>query len=87
MDALDTAIDSVNKQRSNIGSYINRLEHSVTNLKNSVLNMQAAESQVRDVDVGNEMANFTRLQILSQAGTSMLSQANQTTQGAMSLFR
>ena len=87
MDALDTAIDSVNAQRSDIGSYVNRLEHSVTNLKNSQLNMQAAESQIRDVDVGNEMANFTRLQILSQAGTSMLSQANQTTQGAMSLFR
>ena len=87
MDALDNAIDSVNSQRSDIGSYVNRLEHSVANLKNSALNMQAAESQVRDVDVGNEMANFTKLQILSQAGTSMLSQANQSTQGAMSLFR
>ncbi len=87
IDALDTAIDSVNKQRSDIGSYVNRLEHTVANLKNSALNMQAAESQVRDVDVGNEMANFTKLQILSQAGTSMLSQANQSTQGAMSLFR
>ncbi len=87
MEALDSAIDSVNSQRSDIGSYVNRLEHSVANLKNSALNMQAAESQIRDVDVGNEMANFTKLQILSQAGTSMLSQANQTTQGAMSLFR
>ena len=87
IDALDIAIDSVNSQRSTIGSYVNRLEHTVTNLKNSALNMQAAESQVRDVDVGNEMANFTKLQILSQAGTSMLSQANSTKQSAMSLFQ
>ena len=87
IDSLDGAIDSVNAQRSTIGSYVNRLEHTVTNLKNSALNMQAAESQVRDVDVGNEMANFTKLQILSQAGTSMLSQANSSSQSAMSLFR
>ena len=87
IDAIDLALDAVNLQRSQIGSYVNRLEHTVTNLKNSALNMQAAESQIRDVDVGNEMANFTKLQILSQAGTSMLSQANQTPQQAMSLFQ
>ncbi len=87
IDSLDDSIDSVNSQRSNIGAYVNRLEHTVTNLKNSALNMQAAESQVRDVDVGNEMANFTKLQILSQAGTSMLSQSNQLPQGALGLFR
>jgi len=85
--ALDTAIDSVNSQRSNIGAYVNRLEHTVANLKNSALNMQAAESQVRDVDVGSEMANFTKLQILSQAGTSMLAQGNQIPQTALGLFR
>ncbi len=87
IDLLDTAIDKVNSQRSDIGSYVNRLEHTVANLKNSALNMQAAESQIRDVDVGNEMANFTKLQILSQAGTSMLGQANQVPQQVMSLFQ
>ncbi len=86
IDALDTAIDKVNSQRSDIGSYVNRLEHTVANLKNSALNMQAAESQIRDVDVGNEMANFTKLQILSQAGTSMLGQANNSTQSVLGLF-
>ena len=84
---LDEALDTVNQQRSKIGSYVNRLEHTVANLKNSALNMQAAESQIRDTDVGNEMANFTKLQILSQAGTSMLGQANQVPQQVMSLFQ
>jgi len=87
IDSLDSGIDSVNSQRSNIGAYVNRLEHTVANLKNSELNMQAAESQVRDVDVGSEMANFTKLQILSQAGTSMLAQSNQIPQTALGLFR
>ena len=84
---LDEAINTVNEQRSDIGSYVNRLEHTVANLKNSALNMQAAESQIRDTDIGNEMANFTKLQVLSQAGTSMLSQANSSTQSVLSLFR
>ena len=87
ISALDNAINSVNRQRSDIGAWINRLEHTVVNLKNSALNTQAAESLIRDVDVGEEMANFTKLQILSQAGTSMLSQANSVPQGVMSLFR
>lgn len=87
IDSVDNAISSVNSQRSSIGSYVNRLEHTVANLKNSALNMQAAESQVRDLDIGNEMANFTKLQILSQAGTSMLAQGNQVPQTALGLFR
>jgi flagellin len=87
LDLLDAAIDSVNNARSNIGAYVNRLENTITNLENAELNTQSAESTIRDVDVGEEMSNFTKLQILSQAGTSMLSQANSVPQTVMSLFQ
>jgi len=87
IDALDDAIDSVNSQRSAIGAYVNRLEHTITNLKNAQLNTQAAESLIRDVDVGEEMANFTKTQILVQAGTSILAQANATPGSVLRLFR
>lgn len=86
ISSLDTAIDSVSSQRSNIGAYVNRLEHTVNNLNNSNLNVQSAESQIRDVDVGEEMANFTKTQILTQTGMAMLSQANATPSYALSLF-
>ena len=65
----------------------NRLEHAVANLGVYEENLSASESRIRDVDVAQEMVNFTRLQILSQSGTAMLAQANQSAQGVLSLLR
>lgn len=84
---LDESIDSVNTMRSNMGAFINRLEHAINNLMVSNTNQQAAESQIRDVDFANETAQFTRNQILTQSGTSMLSQANMLPQGVLQLLQ
>ncbi len=65
----------------------NRIEHSLNNLANYEENLTAAESRIRDVDMASEMVNFTKLQILQQAGTSMLAQANQLPQSVLSLLR
>lgn len=73
---LDTAIDSVNTMRGDVGAYINRLEHAVNNLMVSESNQQAAESQIRDADFAKESALFTRNQILVQSATAMLAQSN-----------
>lgn len=83
---LDEAINSVNTMRSDLGAYVNRLEHAVTNLDVSNTNQQAAESQIRDVDFAFETANFTKNQILSQSATAMLSQANMVPQGVLQLL-
>jgi flagellin len=85
--ALDSAITSVNTMRSNLGSYVNRLDHTVNNLIVSQTNQQAAESQIRDVDFASESSDFTKNQILSQSANAMLSQANSTTQSVLSLLR
>ena len=85
--ALDGAINSVNSMRANIGSYVNRLEHTVNNLLVSQTNQQAAESQIRDVDFASETSDFTKNQILSQSATSMLSQANAKSQSVLGLLR
>jgi len=87
IDALDTAIKSVSTTRATLGAYQNRLEHTINNLNVSVENLSASESRIRDADMAQEMMSFTRSQILSQAGTSMLSQANQGSQGVLSLLR
>ena len=84
---VDTAITSVSNIRSDLGAVQNRLEHAVANLGVSQENLSAAESRIRDVDVAQEMVNFTRLQILSQSGTAMLAQANQAPQSVLSLLR
>jgi len=84
---LDTAMDTVNRVRANLGSYINRLEHTVNNLSNQEFNTQDAESRIRDVDFASETTSFTRNQILVQSSTSMLSQANQKPQSVLSLLR
>jgi flagellin len=84
---IDTAISSVSAVRSTLGAVQNRLEHAVRNLGVSEENLSAAESRIRDVDVAQEMVNFTRLQILSQSGTAMLAQANQAPQSVLSLLR
>ena len=84
---IDTAISSVSNIRSSLGAVQNRLEHAVANLGVNEENLSAAESRIRDVDVAQEMVNFTRLQILSQSGTAMLAQANQGAQNVLSLLR
>jgi flagellin len=84
---IDTAIASVSTVRSDLGAKQNRLENAVDNLGVYQENLTAAESRIRDVDVAQEMVNFTRLQILSQSGTAMLAQANQAPQSVLSLLR
>jgi flagellin len=84
---LDNAIGKVSSQRAKLGAYQNRLEHTISNLTTAMTNTTAAESRIRDVDMAKEMMEFTKLNILSQAGTSMLSQANQLPQNVLSLLR
>jgi flagellin len=84
---IDTAIVNVSGARSTFGSVQNRLEHTVNNLATLQENLQSSESRIRDVDMAKEMVNFTKLQILQQAGTAMLAQANQSSQGVLSLLR
>jgi len=83
----DDAMDAINSVLASIGAGQNRLDYTVANLKASVVNIRAAESTIRDVDMAEEMANFTRNNILSQAAQAMLSQANQGSQGVLSLLR
>jgi len=86
IQSLDESIDSVNTMRSNMGAFINRLEHAINNLSVSNTNQQSAESLIRDADFASESAQFTRNQILSQSGTSMLAQANMSTQNVLQLL-
>jgi flagellin len=83
---IDLAIASVSSQRANLGANQNRLEHTIKNLSVSAENLSAAESRIRDTDMASEMVNFTRNQIMQQAGTSMLAQANQVPQSVLSLL-
>jgi flagellin len=85
--SLDEALKKVNKQRADLGAYQNRLEYTVKGLQVGGENLQAAESRIRDTDMAKEMVDFTKNQILSQAGTAMLAQANQMTQGVLSLLK
>ncbi len=84
---VDTALDSINSVLASIGAGQNRLEYTVQNLKSSVVNVKAAESTIRDVDMADEMANYTKNNILTQAAQAMLSQANQNSQSVLSLLR
>ena len=84
---IDTTLASVSTARSTLGAVQNRLEHAIANLGVYEENLQSSESRIRDVDVAQEMVKFTKLQILQQSGTSMLSQANQLPQSVLSLIR
>jgi flagellin-like hook-associated protein FlgL len=84
---LDTAIKTVSTQRADLGAIQNRFDHTINNLNVAVENLTASESRIRDADMAQEMVQFTRNQILSQAGTAMLAQANQASQGVLSLLR
>jgi flagellin len=85
--SIDAAIQGVSDARSTFGSVQNRLEHTLNNLATFQENLTSSESRIRDVDMASEMVNFTKLQILQQAGTSMLAQANQAPQSVLSLLR
>jgi len=84
---VDNAIDRVSRQRARLGAYQNRLEHTINNLTAENENLTSAESRIRDTDMAKEMMNFSKLQIMLQAGTSMLAQANQLPQNVLSLVR
>ena len=84
---VDKAIDSVSQQRAAFGAVQNRLEHTYNNLQTYEENLSASNSRIVDVDMASEMVNFTKNQILQQAGTSMLSQANQAPQAVLTLLR
>ncbi|GIG22610.1 flagellin [Cellulomonas chitinilytica] len=87
IDKIDTAIKTVSTVRSDLGAVQNRFDHTIKNLNVAVENLSASESRIRDTDMASEMVSFTRAQILSQAGTAMLAQANQIPQGVLSLLR
>ncbi|MGF9711158.1 flagellin [Paenibacillus naphthalenovorans] len=87
ISAIQKALDDVSSQRSKLGAFQNRLEHSINNLGASSENLTAAESRIRDVDMAKEMMDFTKNNILTQAAQAMLAQANQTPQGVLQLLR
>ncbi|MGY1760587.1 flagellin [Geodermatophilus sp. SYSU D00779] len=87
ISSVNAAIGVVSEQRAKLGAVQNRLEHKINNLNATVENLTASESRIRDTDMAEEMVSFTRSQILSQAGTAMLAQANQSSQGVLQLLR
>ena len=87
IDRISEAISKVSSQRSSLGAVQNRLEHTINNLDNVVENTTSAESRIRDTDMAEEMVNYSKNNILAQAGQSMLAQANQSNQGVLSLLQ
>ena len=85
--SVKSQLEKVNKALATIGAAQNRLDYTVANLKTTIVNQSAAESVIRDVDMAEEMSKFSKNNILAQAGTSMLAQANQSSQGILSLLR
>ena len=87
VNKIKTAINSVSKQRGDLGALQNRLEHTINNLSVTTENITAAESRIRDVDMANEMMAYTKNNILVQASQAMLAQANQVPQGVLQLLQ
>jgi flagellin len=87
IQGVDDAIALVSTARGTLGAFQNRMEHTIANLGVAVENLSASESRIRDTDMAMEMTGFSKSQILSQAGTAMLAQANQSSQGVLSLLR
>ena len=87
MSMVQAAIDTISTQRANLGAVQNRLEHTIANLDTTSENTSASESRVRDTDMASEMVTYSKNNILAQAGQSMLAQANQSTQGVLSLLQ
>ena len=84
---LDDALKAINKQRADLGAYQNRLDYAVKGLDIAAENTQASESRIRDTDMASQMVEFTKNQVLSQAGTAMLAQANAQSQSVLSLLQ
>ena len=84
---IDAAIKKVSAARGRMGAVQNRLEHTINNLDTAAENMQTAESRIRDTDMAEEMVNYSKNNILAQAGQSMLAQANQSNQGVLTLLQ
>ncbi|MCQ2537789.1 MAG: hypothetical protein MJ124_05270 [Lachnospiraceae bacterium] len=84
---IDAAIGKVSKQRAELGAVQNRLEHTILNLGTGAENLQAAESQIRDTDMSEEMVKLSRTNILSEVGQSMLSRANSAPDGVLNLLQ
>lgn len=87
LETIDAAISKVDKARSGLGAVQNRFDSTINNLNNTVTNLSAAQSRIQDADYATEVSNMSRAQILQQAGTSVLSQANQVPQNVLSLLR
>ena len=87
IDVIADALQQVSRQRAALGAVQNRLDHTIKNLDNIVENTTAAESQIRDTDMAEEMVKYSNTNILQQAGQSMLAQANQSNQGVLSLLQ
>ncbi len=87
INTLDEALKKINKQRADLGGYQNRLEHAVRGIDVAAENLQASESRIRDTDMAKQMVEYTKNQVLSQAGTAMLAQANTSSQNVLSLLR
>jgi len=87
LTAIDSAISTVSTLRGNLGAYQNRFEHTISNLSVTTENLSASESRIRDTDMASEMMSFTRAQILQQAGTAMLAQANSVPQTVLQLLK
>ncbi len=86
-NTVQTAITGISTQRAELGAVQNRFEHTINSVNVAIENLSASESRIRDTDMASEMVNFTRSNILSQAGTAMLAQANQAPQGVLQLLR
>ncbi|WP_344716916.1 flagellin, partial [Oerskovia jenensis] len=86
IETIDTALKAVSTARSNLGATQNRLEYAISNINVAAENLTSAESRIRDVDMAKEMMNYSRTNILSQAGTAMLAQANQSNAGVLQLL-
>ena len=84
---LDEALKKINKQRADLGGYQNRLDYAVKGLDIAAENTQASESRIRDTDMASQMVEFTKNQVLTQAGTAMLAQANSQSQSVLSLLQ
>ena len=87
LDTLDNALKAVDEQRSSLGAVQNRLDSAISNIDTTQINISSARSRITDADYATEVSNMSKAQILQQAGTSVLAQANQSTQGVLSLLR
>jgi flagellin len=87
LSSIDDALKAVDTQRSDLGAIQNRFDSTISNLNNTVTNLSAAQSRIQDADYATEVSNMSRAQILQQAGTSVLAQANQVPQSVLSLLR